>query len=296
MIWAILTIIGFVILCLWVMAHENRTYFSPREKKGQKLYDSIMTCNSFAAWNHWRNRVLDFEKKYPTSSGWIKGLNNGLLDKASELSKKFKIMKGKLILTNISSPVESMQVVLEKVFKYNLVQQNSNSLEEGELHVQDYITEILRVEKQEKLKIWTTEGWEINDLFEAKLIKQIVVEYERDWLPEELLNEGETVYQVRDQLPLHPSDWNWAIEHIGEEVEFEEITGNAFLECNKMYAGIKRFKEKAKEPKAIHPTPVIYTEEEVLNIVWIWTDWDKETCRRWLKDNYLDRRNEYKKK
>jgi hypothetical protein len=88
MIWAILIIVGFAILCMWGMADMSSKYFKPRDAKGDLIYTNITKCNSFAAWSHWKQRVQEFEKEYPTSTGYIKGLNKALVEAAERISKQ----------------------------------------------------------------------------------------------------------------------------------------------------------------------------------------------------------------
>lgn len=162
-------------------------------------------------------------------------------------------MKGKLILTDIQSPVEGMQVVWQ-----------------GQIHIISGFSDSKR---------WV----DFKDLGELACrtseLKQIEVGI---FHPSHHLN---------PTLPLHPDDWKWAIEHMGEEVEFEikkrDILDNSKCTC-KTSEDWKKCEHFIGPPindclqieivkfdmaKLIHPTPitkshyphddVIYTGKEV---------------------------------
>lgn len=106
-------------------------------------------------------------------------------------------------LAPISKPVEGMQVVAySSIFKCT----------EGErAMVPGYI--------------WL-EGNGKEDWVKIKDCYQIVIEYEREWLPQSCLTENEKAsdYMVPETLPLHPEDWQKALSLIGKEIEFESTS------------------------------------------------------------------------
>lgn len=138
-------------------------------------------------------------------------------------------MKGKLILTDIQSPVEGMQGYETEMglgyFTYG------DDLSNKEL--------LFVIHKNGKTEFKTGD-------FGYCELKQIVVEYKEYKEGTDMGHKAQ--YLKTKTLPLHPDDWKWAIEHIGEEVEFQEVG------ITKLYA------------RLIHPTPVTYTEEETRKI------------------------------
>lgn len=72
-------------------------------------------------------------------------------------------MKGKQIRFK-----EDDRIVLEKLFGYNMVSQNSTSLDENEIRGRNVITTITRMEDG---KVWVNNGYEISDLIAAGLVK-----------------------------------------------------------------------------------------------------------------------------
>lgn len=149
--------------------------------------------------------------------------------------------KGKLVLQEIQSPVEGMQVIYGGVpFDYH----------DGVL-VLCKITSVRRISCGIAALDSTPLPYFTIPISE---LKQIVVEY-RDYKTFNKITKmkGESSDAYKYILPLHPDDLKWAIEHIGEEVEFIEHQGFAELTL-------------LQQAKLIHPTPVIYTEEEARNI------------------------------
>lgn len=124
--------------------------------------------------------------------------------------------KGKLILTDIQSPVEGMQVVI-KHFGYWV---------------------ICTIGKRITLTTAEAQGTLSGNLlygdYPISELKQIVV------------REYDGKRPAYRELPLHPNDWKWGIEHIGEEIKFN-VCGTA----------------RNLEAKLIHPTSVTYTEEQL---------------------------------
>ena len=148
-------------------------------------------------------------------------------------------MKGKLILTDIQSPAEGMHVVWVK---------DDNNPK--------------RVWKVNELPGLGMVGLEwIHQYIALSELKQIVVEYGtgKEYLAGEV-GGNEIWDEYKETLPLHPDDWEWAIKHIGEEVEFE------------VEAGLKTWPNGSVTgfidiAKLIHPTPITYTEEEAKDLI-----------------------------
>lgn len=129
-------------------------------------------------------------------------------------------MKGKIVLIPVVNPVEGMQVVLS-----------------------DSVQTIVGVPARDKDNVYLT----IHDIpTSLSELKQIVIST-KEWMedPMDLNFDAEN-------LPLHPEDWKYALEHIGEEVGFEEYLGIDRLD-------IPNYPVLAK---LIHPTPKMYSEEE----------------------------------
>lgn len=149
-------------------------------------------------------------------------------------------MKGKIVLIPVVNPVEGMQVVLS-----------------------DSVQTIVGVPARDKDNVYLT----IHDIpTSLSELKQIVIST-KEWMedPMDLNFDAEN-------LPLHPEDWKYALEHIGEEVDFEinYKIGNP----EKMEGFWLRNKPLKKEgtefAKLIHSTPKMYSEEEVKNILQDW--------------------------
>lgn len=93
-------------------------------------------------------------------------------------------------------------------------------------------------------------------------LQQIVIEDRSK--PTDMATRGASMgTYLFEELPLHKDDWEYAINHIGEELEFMEAgdVDNKFavLENNKIYQRVKKFKEQY----AMRPAPAMYTQDDV---------------------------------
>jgi hypothetical protein len=137
-------------------------------------------------------------------------------------------MKGKLVLSPIDKPVEGMQVLW-----------NNEQCSVVTTGHKDIV--LIDSDEEGRISVGLDE------------LKQIMVEYEIAHERIATKSQKQAFY-----YPLHPSDWQWAISHIGEEVEFDKQEiyigkpGNGFH-----FAGFW------KGAKLIIPSPVVYTEKEV---------------------------------
>jgi hypothetical protein len=109
-------------------------------------------------------------------------------------------MKGKLVLIPVTEPVEGMRVIAENYF-YN------------ERYAPGIITSIV---DNDFISVAKDEKHESVDV-PVNLCRQVIVEYwENNPPPIDRSRSLQT-------LPLHPTDWEWSIQHIGEEVDFNKI-------------------------------------------------------------------------
>lgn len=153
--------------------------------------------------------------------------------------------KGKLVLSPISSPKEGIQVVWKnKIFTLQL---NFDKL--GNNRVVSKYGRIFMAPK---------------DLSE---LKQIMIEYEKGEYIGGRHNETTT---STIHLPLHPSDWQWALAHVGEEVEFNEekvceqcLDDPSAHDCKCNWSNYKLI----SMAKLVLPSKeIVYSEEELLKL------------------------------
>lgn len=175
-------------------------------------------------------------------------------------------MKGKLILTDISSPVEGMQVAYKDAYGC------------WGIYTITKCKKIYRIEKKNT----------VGNLSSFKDCKQIVIEYDK---PQKsgIVN---PIYNDRDILPLHPDDWKWAIEHIGEEVEFSISPQCPHYNGKHIWKDCSCKSGFIEGAKLIHPTPVIYTRQDMIDFAQQMIDEDHVTADYWI-DGWT---NEHKKK
>jgi hypothetical protein len=150
-------------------------------------------------------------------------------------------MKGTLKLIPIDNPVEGMQAVMDYKNIY--------------VHPEVYV--IGKINRLKRKTAFLT-GVDFTNLErDLSELKQIVVEYRQWGIDERWDNEACMKHKT---LPLHPSDWEWAIKHIEEEVEFlivEDITLNTWSGNSPTVAKLEH------SNKLIPSAPIMYTEDEV---------------------------------
>lgn len=83
----------FGLVCLSIIIHFIATeckkvdrYNSEIRKIAAQLHDTIILCNSFAAWVHWKQMVIEFRYKYPGNPHLINMLRDALIWKAHQLT------------------------------------------------------------------------------------------------------------------------------------------------------------------------------------------------------------------
>jgi hypothetical protein len=162
-------------------------------------------------------------------------------------------MKGKLALADIQQPKEGMQVVWDRVDEENPY-------------------EVCTIKKIFGEKIELEGEYKFFHLAELHVLKQIVLEYEEPFVPNPDAVFGERIRETKAALfpkkvtlPLHPDDWEWAIEHIGEEVEFQidPTTPMGMKYGQEQYSTILQ-QTYGNSAKLVKPAPKTYTSEEAI--------------------------------
>lgn len=154
-------------------------------------------------------------------------------------------MRGKLILSSISSPKEGMQVV----FNFSLWWKIGT----------------LDKKKGGLWQIWVKPKDSVDFTCDVKLseLKQIIIEYRLPHDPR--LNREESKKRDKGEyetLPLHPSDWEYGLGHIGEEVEFKEES--IYIDGIYVAGDTFNLKNIYTFAKLILPSKeIVYSEEEV---------------------------------
>lgn len=149
---------------------------------------------------------------------------------------------GKILLVPISSPREGMKCVWKEK-KIGIITSN----------------EPVNVDMVE----FEGEAVDEDDL------KQIMIEYEKEWLPRELLNEGEQLYMTKETLPLHPSDWEYGLGHIGSEIELDQVWLTDGISRPVEDEGVKKDYKGTWYAKLILPSKeksIVYNEKEAYDI------------------------------
>src|SRR5689334_2800670 len=138
-----------------------------------------------------------------------------------------KMNKGKIVLTQVDKPVEGMKVVWKDSPGFPEINLFISSVKGNKVGIKGSMENLSAIEA------------DISEL------QQIAIEYEKK--DEE---NGGWGYFIKATLPLLSTDWEYAIKHIGEEVEFSTT-------LTEKYGFGEAYIMAAK------PSPIIYTEEEV---------------------------------